>query len=378
LYGDAANYYGQGGPQYYPGQTISPQTDAQQQALQLGIQRAQAGSPNYTAALGQNLNTVNGAGFNANPANAYFASTTGGAGLNANPSNSYFQDVMNGNYLNSNPYLTGMYNAATQPMVQQYQQAIAPGIASQFSAAGRFGSSAHQDAITNANQTLAQGLGNTAANIYGNAYGQERGLQQQAAQGLGSNYMNAAGLQNAAAQGLAGNYNFASGQQQNAINAAPGLANAAYTDIGQLGNFGAAQQAFNQQNLNANIARFDYGQNQPLMNLQNYASLLQGGSPYASKSTTTGGGGSNPFAAAIGTGLMGNSLYNAGNESGLWKSLGGMFGAGAGTGMGLEGMGGLYGQAGDYGMGLASLLGEGGAAATGLEAIAPYAAYGML
>ena len=96
--------------------------------------------------------------------------------------------TLQGQYLNpqSNPWLQSYYNAAAQPMVQQYQQAIAPNILQQAASSGTIGSQGMDQAFSNAQQGLAQGLGNLAANTFEPAYAQERQLQQNAATGAGN------------------------------------------------------------------------------------------------------------------------------------------------------------------------------------------------
>lgn len=353
LYGNADQYFKTGGPQYYPGNTIAPTSGNTINALQRGTDLATGGQPNINAAQGANLNTINGAGLNANPANPYLQQLMGGSAFTNNPSNNYFQQAAGGSFLNSNPYLDQMYKSATDPMVNQYKNAIAPGLMSQFSAAGRTGSNSNMQALQMAQQPLAQGLAQAASSIYGGNYANERALQQSAAQGLGANYMGGQNMGLQAAGNLGQNYNFASGQQQNAINNSIPLGQQSWQNIQNLMGIGQTQEQYGQKNLNADIARFDYGQNQPLMNLQNYAALLQGMSPYASKTGTISGPSANPFTTAIGGGLAGAKLGSAFQGSDMWNTLGGLFGNNMSLdtgGAGLGGTGGNYGQGGDYGL----------------------------
>lgn len=78
----------------------------------------------------------------------------------------------------TNKYLQDYYNAAAQPVVQNFQQAVAPNILGNAVAAGGLGSSGTQQAFSDAESNLGQQLGNLSANIYEPAY--EQGLQQQA------------------------------------------------------------------------------------------------------------------------------------------------------------------------------------------------------
>lgn len=77
------------------------------------------------------------------------------------------QNTINGDYMNSNPYLDAMYN--------QGAKKVSDSVNSNFSAAGRYGSGAHQG-------VLGETLGNMATDIYGSNYRTERQNQLNAAQ----------------------------------------------------------------------------------------------------------------------------------------------------------------------------------------------------
>ena len=208
-------------------------------------------------------------------------------------------NTIQGKYLNSNPYLNDVFKTGTTPLVDQYRNAIAPGLASQFSAAGRFGSGAHQQAIGRAESGLAQGLGNFASQLYGGNYENERGRQQQA------------------------------------IGRAPDFANADYTDLDKLMGIGQYRQQTAQDLINANIQRYNFGQQQPLDKLNALNSLLQGGANFGT--TTTQGQTSsarNPFAGALGGA---SAMYGAAPM--LANAFGTGSGALAGTLMGPWGLG---------------------------------------
>jgi len=261
LYQSAGNWFNSPTPQYYPGQTVAGQAPETEAALGMGTQRALTGNPGLQAAQQQNLNTLQGG------------------------------------YLNSNPYLNSMFTSATQPMVDQFRNAVAPSLASQFSSAGRFGSGAHQQAITSAEQPLAQGLASAASSIYGGNYENERQ------------------------------------RQQAAIGAAPGFAQADYMDLDKLMGIGQYRQQTAQDLINANMQRYNFGQNQPLDKLNALSQLLQGGSSYGTKSSEgTTSNARNPFAGAlggasaltgIGTALGGTTAGGLGMLAGPWGALGG-------------------------------------------------------
>lgn len=93
--------------------------------------------------------------------------------------NSYLSNVLSGANLspNSNPYLAQSVQAAEQPLINNYQTAIAPQTASSSEMANRYGSGEANQRQTQDQTTLATALGNTSANMYTSAYNQ--GIQQQ-------------------------------------------------------------------------------------------------------------------------------------------------------------------------------------------------------
>lgn len=143
----AGNQYFPGGqiaPSPLPNQQVAPFTQDQLNAM--GLSNMQTGGTQEALQAAQS-------------ANANIAS-----GANLDPS--------------TNKYLQAYYNAAAEPVVQNYQQAIAPNILGNAVAAGGLGSSGTEQAFTNAQSQLGQQLGNLSANIYEPAY--QQGLQQQA------------------------------------------------------------------------------------------------------------------------------------------------------------------------------------------------------
>jgi hypothetical protein len=151
----AKDFLGAAGNQFFPGGQITPSPLPNQQVAPF--------TQDQLAAMGlSNMQTggTQGALQGAQAANANIAS-----GANLSP--------------DSNPYLQQYYNAAAQPVVQNYEQAVAPNILGNAVAAGGLGSSGTEQAFSNAQSQLGQQLGNLSANIYEPAY--EQGLAQQAA-----------------------------------------------------------------------------------------------------------------------------------------------------------------------------------------------------
>lgn len=89
-----------------------------------------------------------------------------------------------GKYLDpsTNKYLQSYYNAAADPMMQDYKNTIAPNLVGNAVASGGLGSSGSEQAFSNAQHQLGQGLATLGADIYEPAYQQERQLQQNAQQ----------------------------------------------------------------------------------------------------------------------------------------------------------------------------------------------------
>lgn len=103
---EAQRLYRQDGPTYYPGSTVAGFSPEQQQAFQLGSQRALNGN----ASMRQAQN--------------------------------WSQDVMSGKYLNSDPY--------SDQVFQNVQSKVMPAMNSQFMGSGRYGSDLHADTTTRA------------------------------------------------------------------------------------------------------------------------------------------------------------------------------------------------------------------------------------
>ncbi len=210
-------------PTFFPGQTyVSPsgQTElalAQQEALATGAQPTlQAAQQAYQASLGQIGQTAAGG------------------------------------FLQGSPYQQAMLQAATRPLTQQFGEQVLPGISSLYSRAGRYGSGAMERALGGATEAYGRALGDVSANIVGQDYARERGLQQQAQMG-----------QAALAQ------------------LAPSIYQQQFLPSQTLGQVGAAREAIAGQPLQEQMARFQFGQQQPIQSLMSYLSSVYG-TPLAS------------------------------------------------------------------------------------------------
>jgi hypothetical protein len=205
-------------PQMFQGQTyVSPsaQTEqalAQQEALATGAQPSlQAAQQAYQASLGQIGQTAAGG------------------------------------FLQGNPYQQAMLAAATRPLTQQYGEQVVPGIASLYSRAGRYGSGAMERALGGATEAYGRALGDVSANIVGQDYARERGLQQQAQMG-----------QAALAQ------------------AAPSFFQMGFLPSQALAQVGAAREQIAGQPLQEAMQRYQYSQLLPYEQLKGFLSSVYG------------------------------------------------------------------------------------------------------
>lgn len=187
----AQDIYNQPGPLYYPGQTVADFAPEQLQAQAGTVARATNGSPLNAAAA------------------------------------AYNQDVLSGRYLDAaNPYLGAVAGQARA------------GVDSTYSAAGRYGSGAHDAAVT---QALAP--------IYYQDYASQLARMDQAAQ------------------------------------LAPALANQDYVDLNALAQVGQQRQQQAQALINEDVNRYNYYANLPTNKLNQYMNQIQGS--YGGTVTTT-------------------------------------------------------------------------------------------
>lgn len=260
-YGQAQALYNRGAPGYYPGQTVAPMSSYTKNSLDATAQRAAYGSDMVRTAQGQLTST------------------------------------MNGDYLNAgNPYFQGAVNAATRPMINAFNDQVMPGLDSNFSSAGRYGSGAHALASSDAGAQLTDQIGDVSSQMAYQNYGDERQRQIQAQM------------------------------------FAPQLAREDYNDLAMLGAAGQGYDQYNQGLINANIDRFNYNNNAQWNFLNDYIGLLNGA--VGGSSTTTG---TQPSSSSPITGAVGGALAGAGTGSTF-----GPMGTAAGAIIG--GIGGLLGN----------------------------------
>ena len=155
--------------------------------------------------------------------------------------------------LGMNPYLANALQGTAGVATQQFYDALG-NIASQSSRAGRYGSGAMSDLQSRASTNLAKELTSRAGELAYQNYAAERAAQERA------------------------------------IQQAPAMAQADYTDLQQLMNVGQASESYQQKALESDIGRFEFEQNLPYTKLQSYLSSAYG-APMGQVSTTTSSGG---------------------------------------------------------------------------------------
>ena len=318
-YQQAQNLYRSGGPEYFPNATYTNFSPQSQMAMQLGENRALYGSQ-----FDQPAGNVAMQGMAGNsPFTQAGAGALGMAGLGAGQ----LAATSNGAFLNSNPYLDRMFGAAAQQVGQQYNNQVMPGINATFGSGGRTGSNAHQQAMDMANDSFGNTLGNMAANIYGGNYQSERDRQMAASMGLGS-----LGTGIASGYGSLGQQNF--GQQLAGAGLGQQLGQNDWANIGQLGQIGQQVEGKAGQMLGDQQDRFNFYQQRPENQMNNYVSWING-IPSGGGTQTTEGGGGNALTGALGGALTGGAL------GGMLPAS--MLGAIPGGGWALAGLGGLLG-----------------------------------
>jgi hypothetical protein len=204
------------------------------------------------------------------------------------------QREISGDFLGGNPFFQGAFAPAAQAATTQFQKAIGD-IGSAASRAGRYGSGAMQNLQGQASNQLAQQLSNTAGQLAYQNYANER--QRQAA----------------------------------ATMAAPAMAQADYQDIQNLLTAGQAREGYSGQQLQSDIARFNFLQNAPQQNLGTFLSSVYGNPLTRQGQQTTGGyQDTSNLQNILGLAAVGGGLYrNLGGSSGI-SSIGQSFGFGGG------------------------------------------------
>jgi hypothetical protein len=193
---------------------------------------------------------------------------------------SQLQGTIQGNYLSGNPFFQGAFNPAAQAAESKFKETLGS-IGSAASKAGRYGSGAMSTMQQGASGQFAKTLADTAGTLAYQNYADERG------------------------------------RQQAATLAAPAMAQTDYQDIQQMLNAGQMREGYTGAQQQADIAKFNFQQNQPQQNLSNFLAGVYG----------------NPMgrmpqqgAAAPEASGWQNLLGGAAAATGIYKNLGGVKG----------------------------------------------------
>jgi hypothetical protein len=198
------------------------------------------------------------------------------------------QNTVSGGFLGGNPFFQGAFAPAAQAAQTQFQQTLGD-IGSKASLAGRYGSGAMGSLQDRAAGIFGQNLTNTAGQLAYQNYADERA------------------------------------RQQAATLASPAMAGADYQDIQQMLQAGQLREGYTGAQTQADIAKFNFLQNQPQQNLQNYLSLVYG-NPLGrvGQSTASGTQDTSNLQNLLGLAAVGGGLYkNLGGSTGisnLWNS----------------------------------------------------------
>lgn len=243
--------YETGGPQYYGGNTVVPFSDQTEQALGLTEQRALQGSPVVDAAQNYAANTLNSA------PTSQFGGASNPYASGANPYGGA-----------SNPYLDATFNRAADSVQQR--------LGTQFAGSGR-----NIDASRAVN---ADELNNLATGIYGGAYENER--NRQLAYGQQQLGIGASGYESERDR-MAQDLDRQRSMQFGVAGLAPQLAAQDYVDLQALQGVGGQVEDLTGRLMQDQAARWDFAQNAPQMNLDNYIARITGGYPGGTSSSTT-------------------------------------------------------------------------------------------
>lgn len=192
--------------------------------------------------------------------------------------------TIQGDYLGGNPFFSGAFQPAAQAATNAFNTAIG-NVTSAASKAGRYGSGAMQNLQGAAAGELAQKLTGTAGQLAYQNYADERARQQQATFG------------------------------------APAMAEADYADINRQLAAGQLGEGYQQQALQADMAKYNYQQQLPQTQLTNYLSNI-GLVPKTQTTTSQQPYFTNPTATALGTGLLGVQLLGGLDKMGTGGSGG--------------------------------------------------------
>lgn len=266
----------QGGRQYFPNSTVVPFSPQTQRALDLTQQRATQGGAATNAAQGYVADTLGGGGVRSNR----FLGASDNPFRNSDPNNPFLNNDK------VNPFLDDTFNRAADSVQQRLQ--------SSFAGSGRN--------ISAGRPVAADELGDLASRIYGGAYESDAARRQQAYEGdvarRFSAYEADTGRKFQAFDDERRRQDFAAGL-------APQLDESDYRDLAALQGVGAQYEDLYGRQLEDQINRFEFEQNRPYQNLDEYIARIQGGYPGGQTSASMNQPRPNRLAGAAGGALTG-------------------------------------------------------------------------
>lgn len=357
LYSSAGNLAQQGGPQVAQNSGVAPFTQYTQDTMGLinnvqangdPNQNAQATLANNYAGLGSIpnqylLNFIRGddqsqktmaAGMMGNDATSQYYKQVLNGGDN---SSQYLNQVLGGDYLNGNPGLTAAMDAANADTTRNFQTAVMPQLASQFSLAGRYGSGAQSQGVSDATNNLANQISQTNAGLMNQNYQNERGIQNNAAGALSGMQSAAAGNLGSYTQSAAGNYlsslmNANQALSANQLAGAGQLQQAYQNNLTNLNMRGTVSDAYQQQAqnvLNGQNALYNANQQQPYANASWLNGILNGSMSLNGQSSSTQAQGPSTI-GKLGGGALSGAATGAAVGS-IVPGIGTAIGAGVGA-----------------------------------------------
>lgn len=262
-----------------PDQTVEQQTQldpAVQQAQQLALSQAQAVQQPQAFFPGSTVAPQSQFGF----AGQQLA-------LNQLPGIAEITEAQRQNLLQGlnlsaeqDPRVAALADAATAPLIDQFQEQILPGLRSQAISQGAFGGSRQQIGEAIAARELARAVGETRAGVFGNAF------------------------------------QTALGQEANLQALAPSITQQQLVPSGVLQNIGQQQQAQEQQLIDASVQRFGFEQQAPQQAVENLANIVAGLPAGTSTTQTISGVQPNPLVAAAGGAATVQGLFPGGFSGG--------------------------------------------------------------
>lgn len=299
----------------------SPVLSAGQQSFLRGITEPSAASPLYASLYMRGMQQPG--------ADIYRQAATGQMQNLAMPLTA---ETAMGGFLQGSPYRQALIEATARPLVQQFGETVLPGIASQFSSAGRYGSGAMERAQSRATEAFGRALGDVATGITAQDYARERAFQESARQQLGAlsaqdiatRITGAGGLETAqqaaaarqlaAASGLGGAEEAALERALRGSAAAGAIYGQQFLPSEQLAQIGAAREAIAAKPLQEAISRYQFQQQLPYSQLQSYLSAVYG-NPMA--------GSQMPQQAPAQINRLGSTLGGAAIGAGIGQMTGG-------------------------------------------------------